>query len=217
MLRLYHGTTKPLDKPFYGGGIGHHDYGNGFYCSEDIEAAKEWACQHADVSMAYVYTYDLDMTGLSLLDMNTLEPIYWLSSLAQYRYGRAETKAREARRLAFIKLFPINCELYEVIGGWRADDRYFVYLNLFLNSDISYEAVVQAIKLGDVGQQVVLKGRKSYTQIRQIGDKLIVSREDYTEYSAQYIEREARANAKLDEVRDIPGRLLTEIMANGGL
>ena len=150
--RIFHGTLNPDLKPVYGGGMDYHDYGNGFYCTEELEAAKEWACQHEGVSMAYGYAYDLYIDRLSpLLNLNTMEPMYWLSALAQYRFGRNEPNARRVRRLAFVEAFPMNCEEYEVIEGWRANDRYFAFLRYFLNSDISYESVVQAMKLGDLG------------------------------------------------------------------
>ena len=216
--RIFHGTLDANLRPVYGGGKDYHDYGNGLYCTEDMESAKEWACQHEGISTAYVYTYDLNMVGLSpLLDLNKKEPIYWLSALAQNRYGRNEPRLRRARRLSFIQMFPMNCEQFEVIDGWRANDRYFVYLKYFLNSDISYEAVVQAIKLGNLGQQVVIKGKKAFEQCTQVGNILTVSGEDYAKYNKHYIEREQMAGEKLQEVRDIQGMVLSEIMARGGI
>jgi len=214
--RIYHGTRNPDLKPTYGGGFNYHDYGNGLYCTEDLEAAKEWACQHMNSSTAYVYAYDLDMEGLHpVLNMNTLEPIYWLSALAQYRYGSHEPKRRHERRLDFIANFPIDCEQFEVIEGWRADDRYFAYLKYFLISEISYEAVVQAINLGDLGQQVVVKGKKAYAQCKQVGDRLTISGDEYAKYQSQYVETDKKADEQFEELRDIPGRLLSEIIAEG--
>lgn len=42
--RLYHGSQFIIQKPEYGKGARHNDYGKGFYCTEQIELAKEWAC-----------------------------------------------------------------------------------------------------------------------------------------------------------------------------
>jgi hypothetical protein len=216
--RIYHGTLESGLKPIYGGGMDYHDYGNGLYCTEDLEAAKEWACQHESVSTAYVYTYDLNMDGLlPVLDLSKMEPVFWLSALSQYRFGRRESNIRRTRRLAFIELFPVNCEQYEVIEGWRADDRFFAYLNYFLGMDSSYEAVVQAMKLGDLGHQVVIKGRKAYEQLAQIGNKLTITGDDYIKYKTQYIQKEQHANDRLQEVRDIPGFTLDEIISKGGI
>lgn len=44
-MLLYHGSEKILEKPVYGFGRTDNDYGRGFYCTEDRELAKEWACQ----------------------------------------------------------------------------------------------------------------------------------------------------------------------------
>ena len=215
--RIYHGTTNPDFKPYYGGGKDYHDYGKGLYCTKDLEAAKEWACQSTDTSVSYVYVYDLNMRGVApVLDLYALEPLFWLSALAQYRYGRSESNARRERRLKFISLFPINCEDYEVIRGWRADDRYFAYFSAFLSLDISYEAVVQAMMLGDLGQQIVLKGEAAYSRCRQV-DKIVISGDNYFKCNTQYIERERKAEGNLQYVRDIPGIMLDKILEKGGL
>lgn len=41
---LYHGSQIILEKPEYGKGARNNDYGRGFYCTEEIELAREWAC-----------------------------------------------------------------------------------------------------------------------------------------------------------------------------
>lgn len=43
-LRLYHGSENIIEVPEYGKGMRNNDYGRGFYCTEDIELAREWAC-----------------------------------------------------------------------------------------------------------------------------------------------------------------------------
>ncbi len=40
---LYHGTPNKEVIPAFGLGDEKHDYGKGFYLTEDIELAKEWA------------------------------------------------------------------------------------------------------------------------------------------------------------------------------
>ena len=40
---LYHGSTKVIEKPIMGLGNPKNDYGLGFYCTENLELAKEWA------------------------------------------------------------------------------------------------------------------------------------------------------------------------------
>lgn len=41
---LYHGSDHIIEKPVFGQGKSYNDYGRGFYCTEHVELAKEWAC-----------------------------------------------------------------------------------------------------------------------------------------------------------------------------
>ena len=41
---LYHGSEHIIEKPEWGKGALTNDYGKGFYCTENIELAREWAC-----------------------------------------------------------------------------------------------------------------------------------------------------------------------------
>ena len=43
-LKLYHGSANIIEKPEFRLGNAKNDYGLGFYCTEHIELAKEWAC-----------------------------------------------------------------------------------------------------------------------------------------------------------------------------
>jgi hypothetical protein len=155
-------------------------------------------------------------TVAPILDLTTYEPAYWLAALAKYRYGSRETRIRRESRLAFMQMFSVDCEKYELIKGWRADDRYFAYLSDFLGGAISYEAVVQAMKLGNLGQQIVIKGANAYAQKKQV-DKFVIAGDEYLRFQNLYLEKERQANLALTEIRDIPGRVLTEILAKGGL
>ncbi len=40
---IYHGSKNRIEKPVYGYGKQYNDYGKGFYCTENIEMAKEWS------------------------------------------------------------------------------------------------------------------------------------------------------------------------------
>lgn len=42
-LNLFHGTPDEIVVPTYGKGEERHDYGQGFYLTESIDLAKEWA------------------------------------------------------------------------------------------------------------------------------------------------------------------------------
>lgn len=38
---LYHGSREIVEHPLYGKGSQNNDYGQGFYCTESMELAKE--------------------------------------------------------------------------------------------------------------------------------------------------------------------------------
>ena len=40
-MKIYHGSEFCIEKPEYGKGKPYNDYGLGFYCTEEIELAKE--------------------------------------------------------------------------------------------------------------------------------------------------------------------------------
>lgn len=50
---LFHGTPDKIVVPTFGLGDEKHDYGKGFYLTEDPELAKEWAvCRPNDESLS---------------------------------------------------------------------------------------------------------------------------------------------------------------------
>ena len=125
-LRLYHGSENIIEVPEYGKGMRNNDYGRGFYCTEDIELAREWAC--AKNHDGYVNIYEFDMSGLNVLNLN--DPKYnilnWLAILADNRtYWQNGTIAEEAKEYVK-KHFLIDISAYDVIRGYRADDSYFI-------------------------------------------------------------------------------------------
>lgn len=43
-MELWHGSQKIVETPQLGLGKVHNDYGQGFYCTESLDLAREWAC-----------------------------------------------------------------------------------------------------------------------------------------------------------------------------
>ena len=54
---------------------------------------------------------------------------------------------------------------FDVVIGYRADDSYFSFAQDFLNGTISYRQLSRAMRLGKLGQQIVLKSQKAFSQI----------------------------------------------------
>ncbi|MBQ6625824.1 MAG: DUF3990 domain-containing protein [Ruminococcus sp.] len=62
-LTIYHGSSKIIERPLFGAGNPNNDYGLGFYCTETLDLAKEWACS-AETD-GYANKYSLNTDGLS--------------------------------------------------------------------------------------------------------------------------------------------------------
>ena len=66
--------------------------------------------------------------------------------------------------------FSITYNKYDIIRGYRADDSYFAFANAFLNNIISVQKLNEAMYLGKLGEQVVLKSKKAFSQISYISN-----------------------------------------------
>lgn len=166
---LAHGSDHIIEKPVYGGGKRNNDYGLGFYCTESVDMAKEWGVgQDRD---GYANIYHLDPSGLTLLDLNAPSfcILHWLAILMDNRTLTLQAGlAAEAQ--AYLKShFLLDVNAYDLIKGYRADDSYFSFAEDFVNGAISYKQLTNAMKLGKLGQQVVLKSPRSFERLQYVG------------------------------------------------
>ena len=58
-LTIYHGSSKIIERPDFGTGNPHNDYSLGFYCTESMELAKEWASSTETDGFANQYQINL--------------------------------------------------------------------------------------------------------------------------------------------------------------
>ena len=159
---VYHGSSKIIEKPILGMGNPNNDYGLGFYCTENEELAKEWAC--SSESDGYANKYSLDLTDLSVLSLTNGEYniLNWLFVLLENRQFRISGDiATQAKEYIFDN-FAIDYKKYDVIKGYRADDAYFSFANAFLNNTISVSQLEKAMVLGKLGEQVVAISQKAF-------------------------------------------------------
>ena len=165
---IYHGSQLIIKKPVFGEGNPKNDYGLGFYCTHEIDLAKEWAC--TEENSGYANQYELDLTGLSVMrlsgeDYNILN---WLAVLLNNRVFRISIDvAAEGKSFLLDKFLP-DTATFDVIIGYRANDSYFSFANAFLNNALSLAQLNKAMYLGKLGEQTVLKTKRSFEQIRFI-------------------------------------------------
>lgn len=212
---LYHGSEQIIEKPQFGKGARTNDYGRGFYCTENIELAKEWAC--AKNTNGFANQYELDMTGMSVLDMTSSEYhiLNWLAILADNRTYWERSSISEQAKKYLQENFLIEIGDYDIIIGYRADDSYFSFAQDFVANTISLEQLDKAMHLGKLGEQVVLKSQKAFEQIRFIDS---VSA-DAEEYFAKKMLRDKQARQEYRQSKreqaDINDLYMLDIMREG--
>ena len=166
LITRYHGSEKIVDEPTFCKGKEHNDFGLGFYCTESDDLAKEWAV--SSLRSGFSNKYTLDTEYLNILNLNS--PDYtilnWIAVLVEHRVFSLKTPvARRAKRY-LIENFGVNVNAFDLITGYRADDSYFDYAESFLNNGISVEQLARAMKLGKLGEQIVLKSKFAFTKIK---------------------------------------------------
>ena len=192
---LYHGSKEIIEKPTLRGGKESNDYGYGFYCTENIELANEWACP--DNNDGYANKYELDMTSLNVLDLTKPEYniLNWMALLLQFRIPKGMTPNDEMAREYILKNFSIDLTKVDVIIGYRADDSYFSFARDFLKNTITVAQLSRAMELGKLGIQVVLHSEKAFEQLKYI-ESTIADNETY------YTKRRARDLMAKEEYRE---------------
>lgn len=164
-LILFHGSQEPIVEPVFGKGNTRNDYGVGFYCTEDEDLAKEWACPGE--RDGYANRYSLNLDGLRMLDFGTsgMTVLNWLAILLENRdFMPSPGLPTQARQFLLEKFLP-EYRGYDLIKGWRADDSYFSFAKAFLNGTISVAQLERAMKFGNLGEQVVIKSKKAFEKI----------------------------------------------------
>lgn len=211
-MKLYHGSENIIEKPVYVKGARYNDYGKGFYCTENIELAKEWAC--AKQKNGYANIYDLDLSELNVLNLNSASYniLNWLAILADNRtYWQNGSIAEPAKNYIKENFLP-DISAYDVIIGYRADDSYFSFAQDFVSGVISLQKLAQAMRLGKLGEQIVLKSQKAFAQIQFAGYENADAEEYYIKKNER--EREARRQYRRNkkEQADVNELFILDIM-----
>ena len=165
LIDIYHGSDHVVEKPIFGEGKIHNDYGQGFYCTKHMELAKEWAVD--EDSDGYVNIYELDLSGLKVLNLNDdkFSILHWLTVLLEHRTMRMYGPIAEDG-LAFLKKnYHIDISSYDVIIGYRADDSYFSFARAFIANSISIAQLEKAMYLGELGEQYFIQSEKAFSRI----------------------------------------------------
>lgn len=175
--KIYHGSEHIIKKPIFGYGKTYNDYGLGFYCTEEIEMAKEWGVNFD--RNGYANIYEIETDSLNILDLNNDKYIilHWLAILLENREFDAPSGLAAEAKEYILKNFTVDYKNYDAIIGYRADDSYFSFAQDFINGTISYRQLGNALRLGKLGQQFVLKSKKAFDNLKYLGYETAESKE----------------------------------------
>ena len=205
--------TDIIKKPLYGKGKNYNDYGQGFYCTENADLAREWACLEA--TDGYVNKYTIDVDNISVLNLcdSSYSILHWLTILIENRKFRISTPIMHRGIEWLKKSFHLDTTPYDAILGYRADDSYFSFARSFLSNQISLAQLSYAMKLGKPGEQFVLISKKAFDLVHFEGYETVDSSIYYVKRKAR--DEEARSSyLKMLENEDENGVYLRD-MTNG--
>lgn len=164
-LIIYHGSPNVVERPTFGAGNPHNDYGLGFYCTESFAMAQEWGC--VDGSDGYANKYLFEPDGLVVLDLSSDEfnILNWLAILLDNRTVRLGVGLPCQAASYLAEVFLPEYRGFDVMRGYRADDSYFAFASAFLSGAISLEQLGRAMALGELGEQVVILSRRAFDRL----------------------------------------------------
>lgn len=213
---LYHGSDKIVEQPAFGKGNPFNDYGLGLYCTQEVSLAQEWACTEG--KDGFVNKYEFDSEGLKLLYLNNGEYniLNWLAILLENRRFDLSTPITVQARNYILGSYLPDYKDFDVIVGYRADDSYFSFARAFLSNGITLEQLGRAMKLGKLGEQVVIRSRPAFERLRFISADAVESSFFYPR--RMFRDRQARQDylAMLNEPAVADGIYVSDLI-NGKL
>jgi hypothetical protein len=138
------------------------------------------------------------MDDLSVLNLNTdnYTILNWMAILLENRKFVVADGLPQRAKEYLLKNFMVDYKNYDVIVGYRADDSYFSYASDFVNNTLSLNDLGEAMRLGKLGEQVVLKSQKAFDALTFI-EAIAAKKEEY------YIKYKSRDEEARDNYRQI--------------
>lgn len=169
---IFHGSDVIVEHPKYHfeGSNEHNDYGLGFYCTKNLDMAKEWA--NRTTRNGYVNKYSFDDRNLKILDLTDktkYNVLNWIAILAHNRNFQENDRVEFAEEIAFLEKYYINTQEYDVVIGYRADDAYFTFPKMFIKNALTFEKLEEIYLLGNLGMQYVLISEKAFKRVKFVG------------------------------------------------
>ena len=209
-ITLFHGSPCESVAPEYGLGNDKHDYGRGFYLTESVELAKEWAVCRPDESNGWVHQYELDTDGLRIMDFQEHSVLTWLAELIKHR-DAADSKRYRVLAAKFIAEYGIDTAGFDVIKGWRANASYFYIAKEFVRDNVDVDILEELLSLGGLGIQYCVKSEKAYDQLREVHSGLLSV--SYSEFNDKYNKRDVEARQNMRDLIDSDANTVTNVFS----
>lgn len=190
-LVIYHGSQQIVEVPKLAMSKKYNDYGRGFYCTENIELAKEWACPVKNDGYANKYILHVDGMNVMHLTEGKFNILNWLAVLLTYRSFDITSPVGSNAKKFILNRFMPDTTAVDIMIGYRADDSYFSFAEDFINNTISLRDLNAAMQLGKLGEQIVLLSERSFRHIEFIEYEIT----DYRKYYYKRAERDQNARA----------------------
>lgn len=166
LITIYHGSERIVETPTFGEGKKNNDFGLGLYCTESDDLAKEWAVSSLRNGFSNKYTLDTEFMNILNLNSPDYTILNWIAVLVEHRLFTIKTPVARRAKAYLIENFGVNVNAYDLITGYRADDSYFDYAGSFLNNGISVEQLARAMRLGKLGEQIVIKSKFAFSRLK---------------------------------------------------
>lgn len=209
-ILLFHGTPDEIVVPTYGYGNEKHDYGKGFYLTENIDLAKEWAVCRPNDNNGWVHKYELDTAELRILDFQEENVLSWLAELMKHR-DAADSKRYRMLAQQFIEKYGIDTTRYDVIKGWRANASYFYIAKEFVKDNIDMDILEELLLLGGLGIQYCIKSELAYSKLHEVKEELLAV--NYDEFNEKYNHRDVMARKKMRDLVDSDANKVTKVFS----
>ena len=146
--------------------------------------------------------YKLNLDGLSVLNLNGPEYtiLNWLAVLLENRKFNVADGLPQRAKEYLLESFKVDYKDYDIIVGYRANDSYFSYAGDFVNGTLSLSDLSEAMRLGKLGEQVVLKSEKAFEALTFV-EAVEAQRQ---EYFAKYKTRDQEARDKYRQIASKP-------------
>ena len=155
--------------------------------------------------------YPLCVTASSIVTNYTI--LNWIAVLVAHRLFSIKSPAAQRAKRYLIDNFGVNVNAYDLIIGYRADDSYFDFAASFLNNGISVQQLANAMRLGKLGEQIVIKSKYAFSLLHYDGFSIAEKEKYYVRRKARNDEADQLYSDILEEETD--GLYILDIIRGG--